>query len=159
MTLRAGIKVALAAGLALAVSACWWLWRPGFEQPAIQLRDVAVTGLSAEGGSLLLYLDVYNPNRYEIRTARLHVAIEIEGIHFGDALLESPLRLEARTRTPVQLPLTFTWAGVGAAARGILSRSSVTYDLAGRMLVGTPLGERDVGLRRTGSVSLRNVMR
>jgi hypothetical protein len=59
----------------------------------------------------------------------------------------------------VQLPLTFTWAGVGAAARGILSRSSVTYDLAGRMLVNTPVGERDVGLRRSGSVSLRNVMR
>lgn len=152
-------RLALWTGVALASSGCWFLWRPGFEQPSMHLRDVAVTGLSAEGGSLLLYLEVYNPNRYEIRAARFHVAIEIEGVHFGDALLQSPLRLEARKRTPVQLPLTFTWAGVGAAARGILSRSSVTYDLAGRMLVNTPVGERDVGLRRSGSVSLRNVMR
>ncbi len=125
----------------------------------MQLRDVAVTGLSAEGGSLLLSLDVYNPNRYEIRAARFHVAIEIEGVHFGDVLRDSPLRLEARARTPVQLSLSFTWAGVGAAARGILGRRSVTYDLAGRMLVSAPVGERDVGLRRTGIVSLRNVMR
>jgi LEA14-like dessication related protein len=125
----------------------------------MHLRELAVTGLSAEGGSVLLFLDVYNPNRYEIRAARFHVAIEIEGVHFGDALLQRPLRLEARARTPVQLPLTFTWAGVGAAARGILSRGSVVYDLAGRMLVNTPAGQRDVGLSRRGSVSLRNVMR
>ncbi len=152
-------RLVLGAGLAFALSGCWFLWRPGFQQPSVHLRDLAVTGLSAEGGSLLLYLDVYNPNRYEIRTSRFHVAIEIEGVHFGDALLDRPLRLEARARTPVQLPLTFTWAGVGAAARGILSRSSVTYDLAGRVLVNAPVGQRDVGLRRTGVVSLRNVMR
>lgn len=123
------------------------------------LRDLAVTGLNADGGSLLLYLEVYNPNRYAIRTYRFHVALEIEGVHFGDALLDRPLRLEARARTPVELPLTFSWAGVGAAARGILSRSSVTYDLAGRVLVNAPVGDRDVGLRRTGVVSLRNVIR
>lgn len=152
-------RILLGGLLTLGVSACWFLPRPGFEQPSLNLRDVAVTALGAEGGSLLLSLDVYNPNRYEIRTNRLHVALEIEGMHFGGASLERPLRLEARSRTPVQLPLNFTWAAVGAAARGLLARSSVTYELAGRMLVNTPVGQRDVGLRRTGSVSLRNVMR
>lgn len=152
-------RVLVSGLLTLGLSACWFLPRPGFEQPSLTLRGVAVTALGAEGGSLLLSLDVYNPNRYEIRTTRLHVALEIERLHFGGALLERPLRLEARKRTPVQLSLNFTWAGVGPAARGVLARSSVSYELAGRMLVTTPVGPRDVGLRRTGSVSLRNIMR
>ena len=58
-----------------------------------------------------------------------------------------------------EVPVAFTWSGVGAAARSLLSRGSVYYDLAGRMRVATTVGERQVTIREDGTVGIRDLVR
>src|SRR5207249_8343590 len=70
---------------------CATLGRLSFQEPDVRLEAIHITGLGLLGGTLDLVFDAYNPNDYRIRSTRLEVGIDLEGRHFGDALLERPL--------------------------------------------------------------------
>lgn len=142
-------------GVVVLLAGCATLGRAlHFEQPQVELQEIRVTGLGLSGGTLDLALDVFNPNDYRVRSTRLAVGIDLEDVHFGDALLERPVELPAGQHTLVTLPVTFEWAGVGAGARALLARQAIRYGLTGTVGVDTPLGARDVKLRGAGEVPL-----
>jgi hypothetical protein len=55
--------------------------------------------------------------------------------------------------------MTFSWSGVGAGARALLGRGSVTYRLTGRLRADTPIGLREVDVSTGGTVRLTDLMR
>lgn len=130
-----------------------------FEEPNIRLQEVRVTGLSLSGGTLDLALDVFNPNDYRLRSTRLEVGIDLENVHFGDALFETAVELPAQQHSLITVPVRFEWAGLGAGARALLSRQGIRYGLTGVATLDTPLGDRRVQVRATGDVPLRTLLR
>jgi LEA14-like dessication related protein len=150
----------VAAALLLGVLAgCALLGRARFEAPGVSLAQVRVTGIGLTGGTLDLVFDVYNPNSYELRTTRMDVRVALEGIHFGEVALGRVVTLPRESDSEVTVPLRFTWEGVGAGARALIARGSVQYRLEGRMLVGTPVGDRAVSLAREDVATLRDLTR
>ena len=129
-----------------------------FQEPQIQLKEINITGMGLTGGTLDLVFDVYNPNDYRLRSTRLEVGVDLEGTHFGDALIDRPLDLSPTNHSQVVMPVRFEWAGVGAAARGLLTRQALKYGVTGAVLLDTPLGEKRVQLRSTGDVPLKKLM-
>lgn len=140
------------------LASCATLRQMSFERPTVELDAVEISGLDLDGVSLVLWLDVYNPNGYEIRTSRIETALDLEGTHFGSAALDGSVPLAAASHTIVKLPASFTWDGVGAAARALLSRGTVDYDLDTRLRVQTSLGQRDVSFRHRGEVQVRDLV-
>ena len=126
-----------------------------FQEPDITLKEIRVTGLGLTGGTLDLALDVFNPNDYRLRSTRLELGIDLEQVHFGDALLETPLELPSQQHSLVTVPVRFEWAGLGAGARGLLTRQAIHFGLTGVATLGTPLGDRRVRVHGAGDVPLR----
>ena len=126
-----------------------------FAEPQVALEEINVTGLSLTGGTLDLLFDVYNPNDYRLRSTRLEIGLDLESVHFGDALIDKPLDLSPANHNRVIVPVRFEWAGVGAGARALLQRQSIRFGVTGAVLVETPLGERRVGLSASGEVPLK----
>lgn len=151
-------KVAGVLGLVVAVG-CATLQRVRFDPPTVELTEVAVTGLGLSGGSLELLLDVYNPNAYTLRTTGVQTTLTLEETQFGDARLDRPLEIAGRSRVAVRVPMTFTWEGVGAGARALISRGSVRYRLGGQLFADTPIGSRTVQLAGGGTVTVRDLVR
>src|SRR2546428_11300070 len=145
--------------VALLSLSCATLGRLAFTEPDVELQEIAVTGIGLTGGTVDLAFDVYNPNDYRIRSTRLEVGIDLEGTHFGDALLERPLDLSPTNHSRVVVPVRFEWAGLGAGGKALLSRQAVAYGITGRVLLDTPLGDRTVTLRGKGSVPLKKLIR
>lgn len=141
------------------LAGCALLGRARFEHPIVSLAQVRVTGIGLTGGTLDLVFDVYNPNGYELRTTRMDLTIALEETPFGDIVLERAVALPKESDTEITVPLRFTWEGVGAGARALITRGSVQYRLEGRMLVGTPLGDRAVSLAREDVATLRDLTR
>lgn len=129
-----------------------------FQEPTIELQEVNITGLGLSGGTLDLVFDVYNPNNYRIRSTRLEVGLDLEGTHFGDALLDRPLDLSPENHSRVVVPVRFEWSGVGAGARALIARQAVGYAITGAVLLDTPLGDRRVALRGRGNVPLKKLI-
>ena len=130
-----------------------------FREPDIQLEEINITGFGLTGGTLDLVFDVYNPNEYRIRSTRLEVGLDLEGTHFGDALLERPLDLSPTNHSRVVVPLRFEWAGLGAGAKALLSRKAVAYGIMGAAVLDTPLGDQRVVLKATGDVPLKALVK
>ena len=156
--MRKMTRVGLSVLLALGVAGCATLRSAiSFTEPEVALERIDITGLGMTGGTFDLVLDVYNPNAYEIRGTRLELGLDLEGTHFGDALLERPLALSQEAHSRVVVPVRFEWAGVGAAAQALMTRQSVAYRMAGAVLVDTPIGERRVAVTRSGDVPLTRI--
>ncbi len=143
---------------ALVCLSCATLGRLAFTEPAVSLQEIAVTGIGLTGGTFDLVFDVYNPNDYRIRSTRLEVGVDLEGTHFGDALLDRPLDLSPTNHSRVVVPVRFEWAGVGAGARALLTRRTVGYGITGRVLLDTPLGDKTVALTGKGNVPLKKLL-
>src|SRR5438309_3757405 len=103
--------------VALLSLSCATLGRLAFTEPDVELQEIAVTGIGLTGGTFELAFDVYNPNDYRIRSTRLEVGIDLDGTHFGDALLDRPLDLSPTNHSRIVVPVRFEWAGVGAGAK------------------------------------------
>jgi len=141
------------------LTACATLSKLTFHEPELQLQEINVTGVGLTGGTFELVFDVYNPNDYRIRSTRLEVGVDLEGTHFGDALLERPLDLSPTNHSRVAVPVRFEWSGVGAGAKALLTRRAVAYGLTGAVLLETPLGDQRVTLHGSGNVPLKPFMR
>jgi LEA14-like dessication related protein len=145
--------------LSVAASACATLRNAlNFEEPQIQLQEIHVTGMGLSGGTLDLVFDVYNPNQYRLRSTRLEVGLELASTDFGEALIDKPLDLSPQNHSRVVMPVRFTWAGVGAAARSLLQSQELPYGITGAVILDTPIGERRVQLKDTGKVPLRKLI-
>jgi len=138
--------------------ACATLSRLTFQEPELRLEAINITGLGITGGTFDLGFDVYNPNDYRIRSTRLGVGVDLEGTHFGDALLERPLDLSPTNHSRVVVPVRFEWAGVGAGARAMLTRQALGYGVTGTVFLDTPLGDRTVTLQGKGNVPLKKLL-
>jgi len=130
-----------------------------FEKPQVDLQKINVTSLGLSGGTLDLVFDVYNPNDYRLRSTRLEVDLELAERDFGQALIDKPLDLSPVNHSQVVMPVRFTWAGVGAAAKSLLQSQQLPYGLTGAVLVDTPIGEKRVELKATGNVPLKKLLK
>ena len=138
---------------------CATLGRLAFTEPDVSLQEIAVTGIGLTGGTFDLVFDVFNPNDYRIRSTRLEVGVDLEGTHFGDALLDRPLDLSPTNHSRVVVPVRFEWAGLGAGAKALLTRRAVGYGITGRVLLDTPLGDKTVALTGKGNVPLLKLLK
>ena len=129
-----------------------------FQEPDIALQEITVTGLGMTGGTLDLAFDVYNPNQYRLRTTRLEVGLKLASTDFGEALIDKPLDLSPQNHSRVVMPVRFTWAGVGAAARSLFQVQELCYGVTGAVILDTPIGSRTVHLEKTGTVPLKKLL-
>ena len=92
------------------------------------------------GRMLEVELGVYNPNSFRLDGTALTYRIAVDSIPFGSGSLANQFTVQEGDSTVVRLPLEFTYAGIGQAARQLLQTGTVQYTVSGDITVGTPLG-------------------
>ena len=156
-------KLALAAiGAALAATAgCSVLGRAAFQNPIVHLRDVRVRGLGLTGGSLDVLLSVYNPNHFRLDATELTYKVNLAGdsVTVASGALSDRFTVQDNDSTVVTIPVSFTYAGIGAAGRSILSTGAVDYHVLGDVTVGSPVGSVRVPYSSTGRFTTTGIAR
>ena len=138
----------------VAVAGCASLGLGGFKQPIVNFKDLKVRGLGLTGGSIDAYLNVYNPNGFNLDATRLTYKVTVgDNAELGTGALDSRFTVQNNDSTTIRIPIDFTYAGIGAAARQIMQSGSVPYNVAGDIAVGTPLGNFTVPYSGTGRFS------
>lgn len=150
----------LAASLLLALLAgCG----PAFRQPVVRLENVTVAGLGLHGGTLVVHLEVENPNRFSLTANQLRYALSIADpdragdtvwIDVAEGVHARPFTVGARETGRVQIPVEFTYAGMGTAVTSLLRRGTFEYRARGVVEARTPVGTRDIPFSRQGLMTL-----
>ncbi len=136
-----GKKLVAATAAVFALSACATLGRGVFQEPIVNFKNVSVRGLGLTGGTMDVYLSVYNPNGFRLDATRLTYDLIVgESTRVGTGALDSRFTVQDRDSTEVRIPIDFTYSGIGAAARQMMQSGSVPYTVRGDVTVATPLG-------------------
>ena len=152
-TVRRWMMAGVAASLTMSGAACATLGRATFAEPVVTLREFSVTGLGLTGGSLEVVLSVYNPNGYKLDALRMTYQVDVDTTTLGSGALAERFVVAEKDSSTVRLPVRFTYAGLGAAGRSLLSAGTVNYRVRGDFTVATPLGNFPRPYDRTGRYS------
>lgn len=144
---RTMVGMVLAA--ALFASACATIGRAVFTQPTVTLRNVQLRGLGVTGGSLDVVLNVYNPNGFALDATELEYNVQVDSMPFANGMLDQRFTVQSGDSTTVTIPVNFSYAGIGQAARQAINTGVVNYRVFGEIRVGTPIGTFAVPYDRT----------
>jgi LEA14-like dessication related protein len=137
----------------LAVAGCASLGLGSFKEPLVHFNDAKLRGLGLSGGSVDVVLSVYNPNRFDLNATRLTYKLFVENNQLGTGQLNNAFRVGNNDSTYVTIPIDFTYAGLGAAGRELLTRGTINYRVIGDFTVSTPLGNFTRPYDQTGRFS------
>ena len=145
------MMVAAAAAAMVASAGCSALGKAAFQQPVVNLRDVSVQGVGLTGGQLAVKLNVFNPNGYRLDATRLSYSVAVgDNVNLATGVLDSQFSVQSGDSTIVTIPVSFTYAGIGAAGRQLLNQGAVPYRVNGDVTVGTVVGNFTVPYSSTG---------
>ncbi len=136
--MRRRIAVALLAAVAL--GGCASLGLGGFKEPLVHFNDAKIRGLGLSGGSVDIVLSVYNPNGFDLNASRLTYQLFVEDKQLGTGVLDNAFRVGNNDSTYVTIPVDFTYSGLGAAGRQLLTSGTINYRVLGDFTMSTPLG-------------------
>ena len=119
---------------------CRSVGRQMLKEPVVTLKDVRLVGIGVTGGTLDVFLNIYNPNEFRLDGSRLTYQVFADSVAVGGGTLEQQFTVQNGDSTTIRLPLTFTYTGLGAAARQIQNQGSVNYRVRGEIEVATPIG-------------------
>jgi LEA14-like dessication related protein len=156
-TRRVRTAAALAV-LALTAASCTHV-----RQPEVTLEGVQIGSLGLTGGTLMVNVRVDNPNPFTLRAHRVNYALSLrepseEGgqpawVDLASGWFEDDdFEIRPRQSRTFRVPVDFTYAAAGGAARSVLRTGRVDYRASGTVLVRTPAGYRELPYRHTGSV-------
>lgn len=135
---------------------------PKFYEPELRVDAVRLGALGLRGGTLVALIVVANPNSYELRSANMRYAIamnEASGeeqtrwLEVASGSIEHEVRVAAGDSLTVEVPVDFTYSGIGGAIRTVLSTGVFEYRLTGDLRVTAPI-RRSVPFRRSGRVNV-----
>ena len=126
----------------------------GFKEPVVTFKDLKVAGLGLSGGSLDVYLNVYNPNGFKLDATRLTYKLLVGDQQLALGALDSRFTVQNGDSTTVRIPINFTYSGISGVARQMMQNGSSDYRVNGDVTVGTPLGNYTIPYDRTGRFSV-----
>jgi LEA14-like dessication related protein len=146
-------RFAVTALAAMALRGCATLGLVVFREPIVHFNDAKIRGLGLSGGSVDVVLSVYNPNKFDLNATRLTYKLFVENNELGTGALVNAFKVKDNDSTYVTIPIDFTYAGLGAAGRELLTRGTVNYRVTGDFTVSTPIGSFTRPYDQTGRFS------
>lgn len=156
-------KLAFAMAASLVVLASAACGGSVFRQPEVSLESVRLGGLGLSGGTILVDVEVINPNRFALNANQLRYQLALsdpdEGsdttwIDFAEGTYDQPFSVPAGDTAVVQIPVEFSYSGLSSAGTSLLRSGTFTYRATGTVDLRTPLGGYEVPFRKRGTVTL-----
>jgi LEA14-like dessication related protein len=145
--------LAAATSAVIVVAGCSALGHQAFASPVVSLKNVRVTGVGITGGSLDVVLSVYNPNNFRLDATQLNYKVRIDSTPLASGALDSRFTVQNKDSTLVHIPVTFTYAGLGAAGRSLMNSGALNYHVSGDVTVGSLVGNYTIPFSQTGRYS------
>ncbi|MEJ2394912.1 MAG: LEA type 2 family protein [Candidatus Thiodiazotropha sp.] len=85
------------------------------------------------GASLLLQLEVDNPNSFSLLLNKLNYNLKLNGYDVGGGLVDKAVNIKQDGRGTVSLPVSLDFAQAGMGLYSALLGKGISYDLSGSM--------------------------
>jgi len=142
----------LGAGLLTAVAACTPLGLWVYDDPGLEVSRVRLDHDAAGPAPVVVGLAVWNPNDYDLSTARLELQLRLDDVTVGHFSGDSIIPVPQTTLADFTLPLTVPSGPIRERIRR-LSTGMHRFAVVGRATFSTPFGRRDVRFAHAGDMA------
>jgi len=126
-----------------------------FEKPTFTLKEVAVKHISFGEINFLFGVEVYNPNRFDLKLREFEYKAYIEDQEVGNGRLEKEVLTAESSSTLVQVPLQSDLRKMGNSLGLILVGKNLRYKIEGAAVIKTRLGTSTIPFSKTGEINLK----
>ena len=128
---------------------CLWV----YDDPGLEVSRVRVEH-EASADPLVLGLAVWNPNDYDVSTARLELQLKLDDVPVGHFRRDSIIPVPQVGLADLTLPLTVPKGAVRQRIRA-LAMGTHRFAVEGRATFSTPFGPRKVRFAHQGDLAFR----
>lgn len=154
---KTGVLAALAVMAAMILAGC----SAAFKQPEVQLEGIELGGLGLRGGTLLVNVSVRNPNSFSLTADKIRYELLLKDSQepsdtawksFANGTYDRQVTVRGGRTETFQVPVEFSYAGLGGAATSLLRTGRFDYRARGTVVAKTPFGSREVPFRKSGTL-------
>ncbi len=110
----------------LAVTSC-----SRIEEPVVTMTGVDFRGISTEGLSFKLLVDVENPNGFGADISELEYRILLDNVEVATGLQKDTVAVPAESTVEVAMPFTIVWGGIDKGLKKLLDGEEHEWRLKG----------------------------
>ena len=123
---RAGILLLLCIPLLL-VSCLSWI----MEKPTFTLQEITLSPRSLTEMSLLLVIEVDNPNHFDFTLKSLEYNVYLTDENIGKGCLEKEYLISSSSKTRIQVPIDIKFKNLGGSLKAVLMSHNLPYRIEG----------------------------
>jgi LEA14-like dessication related protein len=122
------------------------------KKPTASVSSVSIESLSTESVTLLVDVNIANPNAFKLNTAGFDLDLLINKSKIASiAQPDASLSLPAKGSNKITLPVTLTFDQVLASVSGLGDKAEVDYGIEGKVAINLPvLGDIDLPVDYAG---------
>jgi LEA14-like dessication related protein len=121
-------------------------------EPSFTLRKIGISPRSLNDLGVMLHIDVYNPNPFDIQLKSFEYTVYINKEEFGNGRLEKSLLAASSATTPLQVPVSVQFTGLLGGIKAILGADELPYKIVGKAGVETSFGALNYDFSREGKI-------
>ena len=110
----------------LAVTSC-----SRIEEPVVTMTGVDFGGISTEGLSFKLLVDVENPNGFGADISELEYRVLLDNVEVATGLQKDAVAVPAESTVEVAMPFTIVWSGIDKGLKKLLDGEEHEWRLKG----------------------------
>jgi LEA14-like dessication related protein len=133
------------------VSCLGWI----LEKPLFVLREIILSPRSLTEMTLLIGLDVQNPNRFDLTLTSFEYTVYLNTEEIGNGRLEKELLIPSSSVTRVQAPVAANFKNLAGNFKSIIfgiAGKDVAYKIEGKANVKTFFGSRNFPFSKEGRI-------
>jgi hypothetical protein len=139
---------------ALLIAGCTPLGLWVYEEPKIEVFDLAIDDSREADFPIRISLQVSNPNDFEVRLEQVEVAVVLNGAPVVQREVSTAALFVAGDRQTVVVAVA--WRDVGSSLRpDSFGSGTHRYAVSGHVVLQTPIGQRRIRFERSGTGALR----
>ena len=133
------------------VSCLGWI----LEKPSFVLREITLSPRSFTEMTLLLDLDILNPNRFDLTLKSFEYTVYLNSEEIGNGRLEKELLIPSSSITRVQAPVAARFKNLAGSLQSIIfgiAGKEVAYKIEGKANVKTLFGSSTFPFSKEGRI-------
>ena len=113
---------------------------PVVHVPRVRLASVRLEGVTLQGASLVLGVELANPNGFGLSLASLDYRFSVSGQRWATGTSRRAAQIAAKQSGRIDIPVNLEFASIGRSVRDtLLGRAPLAYSLSATLSVGTTL--------------------
>jgi LEA14-like dessication related protein len=126
------------------------------EKPSFVLREIILSPRSFTEMSLLLGLEVQNPNRLDLTLQSFEYTVYLNNEEIGNGRLEKDILIPSSSITRLQVPVVAKFKDLGGSLKTIITGGDLPYKIEGKADVKTAFGSLYFPFSKEGRINLNN---